>query len=414
MKAETGKAVQRQFDEEESLEKEDFSKGKKAISQDLESPKRKDTNAAKVLSINMFLRPVVKTNDSDYKYERLQELLGVIHNFDIMCFQEVFSGFNSHKPILLTISKKFGFDHYFHSSKPGYFEKYLTDGGLVNLSKYPIIESHEETFVKSIGDCSIAKKGILFTKIEMNGNYLYLFNTHLQANYYTSFALYKKCIDTKMYQLKQLSEYIEEKTKNMRAQDKILLVGDFNISNRRFNSYLKKQFESYAKNDPGFNIFFEEGFDCLYEAEIMMKILSLDGLFNVTDLKSTLGDEEGAPATFAGTLTLDDGSKAPVDTALMGKIDVMTEQSLDYIFALDRNDMKKDASEDFKAVDNHLQSDIRNNEHAHDLDSQRLLTKEKGFYIRENTIAVEKFILEGKKYGTISDHFGLSVEINNS
>jgi len=81
------------------------------------------------------------------------------------------------------------------------------------ISKFPIVEKEEEVFNKLIGDWAIAKKGILFTKIDMNGNYLYLFNTHLQANYYNSFEVYKKCINTKMYQLKQISEFIELKTK---------------------------------------------------------------------------------------------------------------------------------------------------------------------------------------------------------
>jgi len=95
------------------------------------------------------------------------------------------------RSFLLWVNKA-GFNYYCHSSKPGYFEKYLTDGGLVNLSRYPIVESDEEVYKKAIGDCSIAKKGVLFSKIDMNGNYLYLFNTHLQANYYSSYDLYRK------------------------------------------------------------------------------------------------------------------------------------------------------------------------------------------------------------------------------
>lgn len=49
----------------------------------------------------------------------------------------------------------------------------------------------------------------------------------------------------------------------------IMILGDFNISSRKFNSYTNKLLKGYAETDPGFNIFFEEGFNSLYEYEIM-------------------------------------------------------------------------------------------------------------------------------------------------
>ncbi|CAI2368358.1 unnamed protein product [Moneuplotes crassus] len=390
------------MDEKEIIMNKSFGEERVDIDRDFEVENCKEAKTVKVLTQNMFLRPVVKTNESDYKYERLQDLLQVIQNFDILCFQEVFSGLNSHKPQLLTVGKKAGFNYYCHSSKPGYFEKYLTDGGLVNLSRYPIVESDEEVYKKAIGDCSIAKKGVLFSKIDINGNHLYLFNTHLQANYYSSYDLYRKCINTKMYQLKQLAEYIESKTRDMKPDDKIMLVGDFNISSRKFNSHTIAQFKGYAEQDPGYNIFFEEGFNTLMEAEIMKKILSEDGLFSVKDLKERLGDEEGAPATFAGTIELEDGSKAPADTALMSQKDLMTEQSLDYIFILERNDICFKSQEDSKDMTYPITNIIKD---------EWLLPKQKPFTVKEDTIRVEKFLIKDKKYGALSDHFGLSVNM---
>mmetsp|Transcript_21596 Transcript_21596/g.21241 ORF Transcript_21596/g.21241 Transcript_21596/m.21241 type:complete len:181 (+) Transcript_21596:604-1146(+) len=180
-----------------------------------------------------------------------------------------------------------------------------------------------------------------------------------------------------MYQLKQLAEYIESKTRDMKPDDKVMLVGDFNISSRKFNSHTIAQFKGYAEQDPGYNTFLEEGFDCLMEAEIMKKILSADGLFNVKDLKDKLKDEEGAPATFAGTVELEDGSKVPVDTALMSQMDLMTEQSLDYIFILERNDIKKRNQEDFKDVEHPLSKTIK---------KQWFISKQTPFTIKEDTI----------------------------
>lgn len=146
----------------------------------------------RILTQNMFLRPVVKTNISDYKYERLEEFAAIVDDFDIICNQEVFFGLNSFKPTLFTIGHKTGFTDIHYSDRPGFFEPFAIDAGLVILSRFPIIERDEMTFTKYTGDCVAGKKGAIFAKISIGGHYLYLFNTHLQANYYNSFELYKK------------------------------------------------------------------------------------------------------------------------------------------------------------------------------------------------------------------------------
>lgn len=45
----------------------------------------------KLLTFNVFLRPPpIKTNEDDYKEQRFMEILNVIDNYDIVCFQEMF------------------------------------------------------------------------------------------------------------------------------------------------------------------------------------------------------------------------------------------------------------------------------------------------------------------------------------
>lgn len=49
------------------------------------------TESIRLLTLNVFLRPPpIKTNDDDYKEERFQEILKIIDNYDIVCFQEMF------------------------------------------------------------------------------------------------------------------------------------------------------------------------------------------------------------------------------------------------------------------------------------------------------------------------------------
>lgn len=99
-----GLEVDRECLDSEELDN-NVAKVKNKADSDEEQKDWKEMNRAKILTQNMFLRPVVKTNESDYKYERLEYLGTLIHEFDILCFQEVFSGLNCFKPTLLTMAK---------------------------------------------------------------------------------------------------------------------------------------------------------------------------------------------------------------------------------------------------------------------------------------------------------------------
>lgn len=45
----------------------------------------------RLLTLNVFLRPPpIKTNLDDYKEERFLEIMRIIQNYDIVCFQEMF------------------------------------------------------------------------------------------------------------------------------------------------------------------------------------------------------------------------------------------------------------------------------------------------------------------------------------
>jgi hypothetical protein len=74
--------------------------------QNLKSPKEDDLldsnvvprRFVRLLTYNMFMRPPpVKTNATDFKDARLDEFVKQFDNFDIICFQEVFTTLNTRK-----------------------------------------------------------------------------------------------------------------------------------------------------------------------------------------------------------------------------------------------------------------------------------------------------------------------------
>jgi sphingomyelin phosphodiesterase len=93
---------------------------------------------------------------------------------------------NSRKSQLTQIAAHAGFLYSAKSALPKCCSFKITDGGLLTLSKYPIIEEHFVAYNKSAFSDSISYKGVLYTMIELpNQSYLHLFNTHLNASYIT-------------------------------------------------------------------------------------------------------------------------------------------------------------------------------------------------------------------------------------
>lgn len=150
----------------------------------------------------------------------------------------------------------------------------------------------------------MAKKGALYAKIKIAGNILHLFNTHLQANYFrSSFHTYIKSIEYKAVQIKELAEFIDEKTKDMGVNDIILVMGDFNVSSRGASVSVIHKIKGLAERYPDYNDLLDLEFDFLKEYKIMMKLMSHNGTFKVKNLKECIPDANGEdPITFGDIL----------------------------------------------------------------------------------------------------------------
>lgn len=134
----------------------------------------------------MFMRPPpVKTNASDFKDARLDEFVKTLDDFDIICFQEVFSTMNTRQQRLITYAKKAGLIYHVVNPYPGLFSGYVVDGGLVILSRFPIIASEFEPYDYGVVSDALTCKGVLYAKILINDKHvLHVFNTHTQASYF--------------------------------------------------------------------------------------------------------------------------------------------------------------------------------------------------------------------------------------
>ena len=164
----------------------------------------------RVLTYNIFLRPPgIKNNESDHKDDRLNDFIRIIHNYDIICLQELFGSLNSRKEKLIKVAVSNGFFFFVQDNEPSYFSKYCSDGGILILSRFPIVLKASHAFSYGVGSDAIAQKGIIYAKISIGDSYLHVFNTHTQASYINEdYDFFLLSYRTRLQQIKEISEFV--------------------------------------------------------------------------------------------------------------------------------------------------------------------------------------------------------------
>ena len=111
------------------------------------------------------------------------------------------------------------------------------DSGLVTVSRFPIIESEFTAFKYGVFSDSYAMKGVLYSLVKIQGEYLMVFNTHLNASYFgTDFKALAASIQTRQMQLEHLRDFINLKLDyHLHFTGKVplvILLGDMNVDSR--------------------------------------------------------------------------------------------------------------------------------------------------------------------------------------
>jgi len=297
---------------------------------------------------------------------------------------------------LINEAKKKGFHYYSRNPSPKFFSAQFVDGGLLVLSKFPIVAEEFIVYDQGIQSDALAAKGVLYTKIQlrngmasngdrekdknsaggMNGKglQLHLFNTHMQASYNSVKNLQQKdryeAIRTS--QLKNLREFVFEKTKG--DSFPIVLLGDFNVNGR------KGQFNGSDS---------EEYLHMLDQINIPC--------FELNDL---LKEHTGFHPVTVGDVEIIDGTHSPKEVHLTKPEDQKLCKRLDYIFWLKRLDLPHDLQTQL------LQQQKRQSEQD---ESEFILE------VKQNSCRVEHLYVNEKEsrkipFTQLSDHYGISAE----
>ena len=189
-------------------------------------------NIACMLSIFSKLRP---------PKERQEEIANYLidKHHDIYCLQEDFD--NRTRRYIQQKMESFGYNCAHSKGRWGFL---LLNGGTTIFSKHPILEINWKTFKNLMGEDWFGNKGILHTKISIEGKIVDVFGTHFQAT-----PKYNCCNQSKvLIQQKELYDMKEFMQKHRSVGTvAIMALGDFNI---RGDSEMKtKLFEVLHSQD---------------------------------------------------------------------------------------------------------------------------------------------------------------------
>ena len=91
---------------------------------------------------------------------------------------------NHRKQKLIEYASRLGLSYHAVGDRPPAFSWYLTDGGLCTTSRFAIVDRDFKPYKYGFASDSLSYKGLLYTKILIQGCALHLFQTHMQASYF--------------------------------------------------------------------------------------------------------------------------------------------------------------------------------------------------------------------------------------
>ena len=344
-----------------------------------------DRSSVRLLSYNFFARPPpVNTNGTDYKDERLKDFIEYLPDFDIICFQEMFTTFNDRKHRMIREGAKAGLKYYVSAKPPSFFSKCISDSGLLILSRYEIVENDlYDYFLNVSGDC-VSNKGILYAKIKINNRYLFLFNTHLQSTYFDESQSNINCtIQVRTRQTEELINFVYNKLllipREQIENGCVLIVGDFNIDFHD-NKFVKTRYAI-----PKYKI---------SEYELFKKKLSKLG--KAIDLMDKKYNDH--------LYTFGNNDKPEYDQVLTGKSELNLKQSLDYMWEIIPDyELEIYKGGHYKIININSPEQSLKNDEEEENDKINVLY---------GTFKVQEFLVKNRPYQQLSDHFGISVELS--
>ena len=166
-----------------------------------------------VLTYNIYMRwPTwIFKDDHDWRAEHIP---AHVRGYDVVVLQEAFA--DEQRDTMLRVMSD---DYPYHTQPLGENEFFSHNGGVMILSRWPIVDEAYRVFEGCDGSDCMVKKGIVHAVINKSGEQIHVFGLHLQAQ--------KEYAEARVGQFQQVGAFME--SRDVAADEVVLVAGDFNV-----------------------------------------------------------------------------------------------------------------------------------------------------------------------------------------
>ncbi|OHT11780.1 Endonuclease/Exonuclease/phosphatase family protein [Tritrichomonas foetus] len=200
----------------------------KEVTPDAKQDTKVKTDSLRFLQYNVKWTPnIARLGRNEFAKERAEILAQSVADYDVICLNEAYSYIGSPVVQFIKTMKKKGFTYVKRLPPTSIMSFEIVDGGVLVLSKYPILAHDTMTYELNVGYDMAVAKGVLYLRIQTGpGTHAHVFATHLQTNYPGS---YLECRTVRFSQI-----YAFNSLRSRKATDgqPIILIGDLNVDAR--------------------------------------------------------------------------------------------------------------------------------------------------------------------------------------
>lgn len=166
-----------------------------------------------VLTYNIYMRWPTWIFKDDHDW-RATHIPAHVSGYDVVVLQEAFAD-EQRNMMLHALSD----DYPYHTQILGENEFLSHNGGVVILSRWPIVDEAYRVFEGCSGSDCMVKKGVVHAVIDKAGEHVHVFGLHFQAQ--------KEYAEARVGQFGQVRAFME--SRDLSADELVLVAGDFNV-----------------------------------------------------------------------------------------------------------------------------------------------------------------------------------------
>ncbi|NVD08715.1 phospholipase [Vibrio sp. JPW-9-11-11] len=197
----------------------------------------------KIMTYNIWALPAIASHIDD----RFDLIPDYVKGYDVIALQEVFA--SGREAFLRELAKEYPYQTKM-LDKAGFN---IHDGGVMIVSRYPIVNQAQYVFPDCTGTDCFADKGVNYAEVIKGGKAYHVFATHT-ASYDTDTAR-----DYRQRQFKQMRQMAQ--SLDIPRGETVVYSGDFNVNKRKFPGDYQQMIANLSAVEPSYSGYTASTFD---------------------------------------------------------------------------------------------------------------------------------------------------------